>query len=427
MSTKCKAVVTSFTMLFIAMSLSGFSFAQNGKTIKIGGLWPLSGDASTIGTEERDGMQFAVAEINAAGGIKSMGGAKLEVVYADSQSRPDVAVSQADRLLGKDKVMMLVGAYRSGDTFPVTDVAERYGIPMLTQGAVKNEITERHYKNVFRINNKASYDVNEMTTSLNLFAQEKKMQVKTIGFIYESTDWGADTAKIMREYAKKIGWKEVLSEPVKAGQTDMSPVILKVKRTNPDVLFVAMYTPEHILFNKAYAGNKVNIKFGLWSVGGGTEDPAFYKAVPNSMDEYMFVQDDWDTGGPAREAWKAKLAKACRDKYGYAMGNFWAQGYAATYVAKEIFEKARSTDPAAIRKAASQIDITSGPALLMGYQRIKFDENGQNTYAHGTISERQGGKRVVLWPEKNKTPSADVILPIPDWASRRPVPGYSEY
>ena len=425
---KRNGLVVICVLFVIVALLAGSAVAQGtGGTIKIGGLWPLSGGASSIGTEQRDGMQFAIDEINAGGGIKSMGGAKLEAVYADTQSRPDVAVSQADRLLGKDKVAMLIGAYRSADTFPVTDVAERYGVPMLAQGAVKDEITERHYKNVFRINNKASFDVNEMTTSLALFAKEKKMQVKTIGFVYESTDWGADTAKIMREYAKKVGWNEVLAEPVTSGQTDMSPIILKIKRTNPDVLFLALYTPEHILFNKAYAANKVMIKFGLWSAGAGSEDPAFYKVVPNSMTEYMFVQDDWDTGGPAREPWKAKIAKACKDKYGYAMGTYWAEGYVSAYVAKSIFEAARSTDPAVIRKAASEIDITSGPALLVGYQQIKFDENGQNIYAHGTISQRQGGKRIVLWPDKNKTPGADVILPIPDWANRKTVAGYSEY
>jgi branched-chain amino acid transport system substrate-binding protein len=406
-------------LLVIGILLIGHAVAQKGGTVRIGGLWPLSGGASTIGTEERDGMQYAIDEINKNGGIKSMGGAKLEAVYADTQSRPDVGVSQADRLLGKEKIAMLLGAYNSAVTFPVTDVAERYGIPMLSQGAVKTEITERHYKNIFRINNKATYDVNEMTTSLALFAKEKKFQVKTMAIVYDSSDWGADTAKIMREYAQKAGWNVVLNEPINSGQTDMSPTILKVKRANPDVLFVALYTPEHILFNKAYAANKINVKYGFWSVGAGSEDPAFYKAVPDSMTEYMFVQDDWDTGGPAREPWKAKLAKACQDKYGYEMMTYWAQGYSAAYVAKAIFEKAASIDPAVLRKAASEIDISSGPALILGYQRIKFDENGQNTFAHGTISQRQGGKRIVLWPDKNKTPGADVILPIPDWNSRK--------
>ena len=420
MLTKQKGLAIVCMLLFVvATLLVGHSAAQKGGTVRIGGLWPLSGGASTIGTEERDGMEYAIAEINQNGGIKSMGGAKLEAVYADTQSRPDVGVSQADRLLGKEKVAMLLGAYNSAVTFPVTDVAERYGIPMLAMGAVKNEITERHYKNIFRINNKASYDVNEMTTSLALFAKEKKFQVKTIGFIYDSSDWGADTAKIMREYAQKAGWNNVLNEPINSGQTDMSPTILKIKRANPDVLFVALYTPEHILFNKVYAANKINIKYGLWSVGAGSEDPAFYKAVPDSMTEYMFVQDDWDTGGPAREQWKAKLAQACQQKYGYEMMTYWAQGYSAAYVAKAILEKAASTDPTVLRKAASEIDITSGPALVLGYQKIKFDENGQNTFAHGTISQRQGGKRIVLWPDKNKTPGGDVILPIPDWNNRK--------
>jgi branched-chain amino acid transport system substrate-binding protein len=390
----------------------------NGGTIRIGALWPLSGGAATIGTEVKDGMDFAIAEINSSGGIKSMRGAKLEPVYADTQSRPDIGVAQADRLLGKEKVVMLLGAYNSAVTFPVTDVAERYDIPMLVNGAAKDEITERKYKNVFRILSTASYDVKLMTNSLEEFAKQKKFQVQTVGIVYDSSDWGADTAKIIRGYAQKAGWKDVLNEPIRTGQADMSPVILKVKSANPDVLFVALYTPEHILFNKAYAANKVYNKFGLWSVGAGAGDPAFYKAVPDPMIEYMFVMDAWDTGGPARDEWKAKLAKACKQKYGYDMSTFWALGYITPYVAKEALERAGSTDPAAIRKAFTEINITSGPAMLVGYQRIKFDENGQNTYAHGTISQRQGGKRVVLWPPDNKTPGANFVLPIPEWNAR---------
>ncbi|MDR3592333.1 MAG: ABC transporter substrate-binding protein [Negativicutes bacterium] len=424
---KRKGFLVALGLLMIAImvvatgcggSSTGSDSQKKVAEVKIGGLWPLSGGASTIGNQCKDGMEYAIEEINRNGGIKSMGGAKMVPVWADTQSKPDVGVSQADRLLSKEGVKLLLGAYQSGVTFPVTDVAERYGIPMLVNGAVKNEITERKYKNVFRICNKASYDVNEMAQSLADFSKVTGQTVKTIGIIYDSSDWGADTARILRERVKELNWEIVMDEPVTTGQTDLSPSILKLKNASPDVVFLALYTPEHILFNKTFAANKVDLRFGIMSVGAGSEDPAFYKAVPDAMTEYIFVQDDWDTGGPAREEWKGQLAKACKEKYGYDMMTYWAQGYVTAYVAKEALEKAGSTDPEALRKALAGIDISSGPAMLLGYQRIKFDENGQNTFAHGTISQRQKGQRVVLWPDANKTPGGKVILPVPTWAER---------
>lgn len=428
MSRAKKIFALSVVLIMVAGILAGCGSSatapapqkgSDAKSIKIGGLWPMSGGSSTIGNQAKDGMEYAIVEINKNGGIKSMGGAQLVGVYADTQSKADVGVSQADRLISKDQVVMLLGAYNSGVTFPVTDVAERYGIPMLVNGAVKNEITERKFKNVFRINNKATYDVNEMVSSLDLFVKQTNAKIETIGFVYESSDWGSDTARIMKQQAATKGWKIVLDEPITNGLTDMNPTILKVKNANPDVVFVAIYTPEHILFNKTYAANKINLKYGIFSVGAGSEDPAFYKAVPDAATEYMFVQDDWDTGGPAREDWKGKLATAVKDKFGYELMTYWAEGYITAYVAKEALEKAGKTDPESLRKALRELDITSGPALLMGFSKVKFDENGQNTFAHGTISQRQGGKRVTLWPEENKAPGAKVIFPIPKWEDRK--------
>ena len=148
----------ALAMAATAMALGGLCAlaSAQAKDVKIGFVLPLSGGAATIGNQTKVGAEVAVAQINAAGGVKSMGGAKLVPLFADSQSKPDVGVAETERLITRENVAMVVGAYNSGVTFPATELAERYKTPWLVTGAVKDEITERNFKYVFRPNNKAT-------------------------------------------------------------------------------------------------------------------------------------------------------------------------------------------------------------------------------------------------------------------------------
>jgi len=417
-----KKIYLAMSIILIALLILSFSLIGHSadivKEVKIGFLWPLTGGSASIGSQENDGAQLAIEEINNSGGIKALGGAKILPILADTQTSPDVGVGQAERLILEEKIDLLIGCYNSSVTFPVSEVAQRYKTPMLCMGSVKNEITERGFDYVFRINNKTTYDVKEMILALTTFEEEKGETIKTVGLMYEGTDWGTDTANTLKIFIEEQGWQIVVDESSTPGQADMNPQVIKIKRANPDVLFLALYTPDQILFTKTFTANRVNIRLGLMSAGAGTEDIAFYNATTPEDVEYLFVQDDWNTGGPDQEEWIAEVAKKCEEKYGYKMMTYFSQGYSTVYVAKEILEMAGSVDKSTIRETASKIDITDGPALLTGYQRIKFDENGQNTYAHGTVSQRQNNKRVVLWPEGNRTEGAEVIWPIPDWKDR---------
>ncbi|MHB1314663.1 MAG: ABC transporter substrate-binding protein [Christensenellales bacterium] len=387
------------------------------KEVKIGFVWPLTGGSATIGQQHDDGARMAIEEINANGGIKSLGGAKIVPVVADSETKPDVGSNQVERLITKENVSIVVGCYNSAVTFPASEVAQRYSTPFLSQGGVKNEITERKYEWVFRINNKATYDVEEMLKAIDLCAGENKIEVKTYALIYESTDWGSNNAKIWKQYADKRGWTCVLDEPVTVGQSDMSSQVLKIKQANADLVNVSFYTPEQIVFNKAMTANKVNPPLGIWSVGGGAQDPAFFKALTPAEYEYMFVQEDWNVSMPYLYDWAAKLAEKVKAEKGYNINSFFAQGWTSAYVAYTALEAAGSTDKTAIKEAIKKLDIElseNNHVVLSGYPRIKFDENGQNTFSTGTIIQYQNGVQIAISPAKNRTPGYTAILPLPD-------------
>jgi len=128
-----------------------FLHAGQAKTIKIGALLTLSGNMALSGKNFRDAIEFAVEHINEQGGIKSLGGAKIEMVYGDSQAKPSVAVSETERLIEKEDVLAVVDQYPSSISIAATSVAERKKTPFIVGISYADGITNRGYKYTFQL------------------------------------------------------------------------------------------------------------------------------------------------------------------------------------------------------------------------------------------------------------------------------------
>jgi len=311
-------------------------------------------------------------------------------------------------------------AFNSAVTFPATEVAERYKTPWVVLGAVKDEITERNFKYVFRINNKANFDAREQLDAMDLLAKETGQKPKTLGMIYEGTDWGRSHAANIKKFAAERGYTIVLDEAAPPNQVDFSNQLLKVRATRPEALILAFYTPDHLILSRQLMEQRIDTPFGVHSVGGGTEDPSFYKAVPPRAVNYYFVQEDFqiDLVETTKDPLILEADKRSREMLGYGMSAYTAQGVSALYVIRDALERAGTADREKLRNALAATDITSGPALATGYQRIKFDEQGQNTFAHGVISQNLDGKRRTIWPLENRAPDVKPAWPVPEWSKR---------
>jgi branched-chain amino acid transport system substrate-binding protein len=234
--------------------------AQQVKEVKVGQVLPLSGGAASQGMQIRVGAEIAAAEINAEGGIKALGGAKIKLVFGDSKSTPDGGMAEAERLIVREKVPVLQGAFQSGVTFPSTQVAEQYQTPWLVNVAAKDEITVgRGFKYVFRDFKTMRMDVEEVVNAMKHLAEVAGTKPKTIAILCESTDWGRATAVAAKEMLPKAGYEVVMEESYPPGQADFTPQILKIKAAKPDMLHVCLYTPDHILFNKQAMEQKLYI------------------------------------------------------------------------------------------------------------------------------------------------------------------------
>ena len=171
-------------------------------TVKIGNIEPMSGPSATLGKQGKAAREMAVEEINAAGGIKSLGGAKLELIYADSESKPEKGVAEAERLINTEKVHVLTGCWNSAVTYPTTAVAERYGIPFVVPVSVSDKITDQGFKNVFRIAAKDSWWTKDQFTFLKDMQAEFGTKVETLAFVYENGDWGKGFATQWKKLAE---------------------------------------------------------------------------------------------------------------------------------------------------------------------------------------------------------------------------------
>jgi branched-chain amino acid transport system substrate-binding protein len=401
-----------FTLPVVALSLAFGSFAA-ANTVKIGNIEPMSGPSATLGKQGKAAREMAVEEINAAGGIKALNGAKLELIYADSESKPEKGVAEAERLINTEKVHVLTGCWNSAVTYPTTAVAERYGIPFVVPVSVSDKITDQGFKNVFRIAAKDSWWTKDQFTFLKDMQAEFGTKVETLAFVYENGDWGKGFATQWKKLAETAGYKVVLDEPYPSTTTDLSPVVQKIKRANPDVLMLVSNAADAILLTNTIAEYKVKVK-AIVASGGGHADPSFMKAVGKNA-QYLFDIVEWETDV------NKPGAKEANDKYkaknGENLTGEAVDAYLAMYVIKDALERAASLEPAKIREALAATNLTSGPGMIVGYDAVKFDATGQNENASPVIVQvndlGKGLERITIWPKNARRAGYTPVFPMP--------------
>ena len=322
-------------------------------TVKVGNILPLSGPSASVGLQNKQAQDMAVEEINAAGGIKSLGGAKIQMIYADSESKPEKGVAEAERFINTEKVNVLTGCWNSAVSYPVSAVAERYGIPFIVPVSVADKITEQGFKNVFRIAAKDSWWTRDQFAFMKDMEKEFNVKVSTVALVYENGDWGKGFAEGWKKLAQQGGYKVVMDEPYPSTSTDLSPVVQKIKRANPDVLFLTSNAADAILLTNTMAEYKVKPK-AIIASGGGHADPSFLKAAGKNAN-YLFDIVEWETdvNKPGADKTNEKFKKL----YGYNLAGESVDAYVAMYVLVDALERAKSLDPKALRDALAQTKL----------------------------------------------------------------------
>ncbi len=364
--------------------------------VKVGFLLPLTGSFAESGQLIKMAVEMAIDEINASGGIKSLKGAKLVGVFGNSTS-VDEANTETNRMISRDKVSAIVGAYSSGATISSTVIAERNKIPYLVPNALADEITSRGLKFVFKtVPHFSQYAIN----SGELVRQLSGGQAKTFALVRENNFFGNVVSREFTKHMPTFDLKMTKDNVFPTNPTTFEDVILSLKRDNPDVVFAAGEPSSITLLFKQLAELKYWPKMGWVGLGGGYTNPTTWSNLGKLGDGVIVINDwfpDMKLPGSKETNDRFKKRSGGKDMLGNANTT-----YAGAHILRAALEKAASTDGTAIRNALAGLDLVLGPQTFM-YERVKFDDTGfmpRTTMVAAQVT--QAGSKVI-WPSAYQT------------------------
>jgi branched-chain amino acid transport system substrate-binding protein len=364
------------------------SSGGSGSTIKIGTLHPLSGVNAGDGQQMENGVKLAIADINAAGGIKSMKGAKLALSAGDTQGKPDVGQSEAQRLTDSG-VAALVGTYQSAVSANVAPVAERNKVPFLIDISGDDGILSHGYKYTFRMQPKNSSFGTTAAQYLQAVAGKK---VTKVAYLHESTAFGTGVYKAFKAEAEKAGITvnpEISYDA--ASVSDLTTQLTQVKASGAQALVVTGYYKDGVLAAKAVSTVKPNLQAVFGAADGAFDQPQFPTDAGAAANGYFDTNYHLNDKNPD----VAKFVKAYTSKYGAAPRTGAALAYDAVRVIADALERAKSSDGEKLRDAIADSGITP---LTLSDGPVKFDDKGENTSARPALVQVQNGKPVVVHP-----------------------------
>src|SRR5580700_261637 len=402
----------------ISAALAGSAFAQ--QTVKIGAIFPLSGNAASAGVHAKAALETAVDIINNAhpelgnfplaknAGLAGLGGAKVEVVFADNQGSPATGQNQTLRLITEEKVVALTGAYQSGITLTASAIAEKYGIPFVNGESVAANLTERGFKWFFRTTPIAS-DIAKIYYDFLADMKASGIKSDSIAIVHDTTEYGVSVASVITSAFKEKGQAIALDIPYTINATDVQGQVLQLKEKKPDVVVMIAYTSDAILYQKTMQALDYKPPM-IIADDSGYSDPSMIKAV-GKISQGVLNRSSWSIG-PAGSP-TALIADMCKKKTGDDMDDTTGRAMQAFFVLCDAIDRAGSTEPAKIQAALKATDLKP-EQLMMGYRGVKFDEKGQNVLASSLIIQLQDGENyVAVWPKGNsqKAPA----LPYKGW------------
>lgn len=387
--------------------------AAGGK-IKLGALFPLTGSLALLGEESWRGTEIARQEQNKKGGLL---GKELEFLKGDGVDA-NAAVSEANRLISSEKVPVILGTYSSTLAQAASEVAERNKVIYWEMGGIADAITERGFKYLFRVLPTGStygvmgadYAKDVIAPKLGIAPDKLKVAV-----VHEDALYGTTVGTSAEKSIKEKGLAFAGREPYNSKATDLSPLILKLRAAQPDVLIATSYIQDLLLFWKQARELGFGVKAVL-GTGAGYALTDFAKEMGDDVNGVFNIDVTQYEVNPKFAKGLNEFVQMYKDifKESPRSGHSLIH-YMGTQVLFEAIKAANGTEPDAIREAALKIDIKNGETAT-GYG-VKFaaptEKNaGQNTRAFPLVMQWQNNKQLTVYPKE-----AAVAEPIIPWAA----------
>jgi branched-chain amino acid transport system substrate-binding protein len=344
------------------LAASAFSGASAQETIKIGVLEPLTGPFAASGTYVANGAKIAADEINAKGGVL---GKKIELIIEDNKSNPTEAASVAEKLMVRDKVPVMMGAWGSSLTLAVMPKLMEYKVPMVVETSSSGKITTSGNPYIFRISPPSAVEAVAFAKIVD------KLNIKKADFLVINNDWGIGTAqdfgKMFQEHNIKVGMVERMDQSAQ----DMSAQLSKFKSSDADTLIITSAVEQLTLVFKQAAA--LGLKKQFITTGGSQNPDQLIDQAGTSVEGTLHLTTfaPWvPEVSPDPAATKAFIAEWKKRGYQFAGVTESFRGYDGIRTIAAAIQKAGKAEPEAIRAALWQLDITG----LNG--KIKFIKSG---------------------------------------------------
>lgn len=416
------------TLLAAALLAAAIPFAHAQKEIKVGVIYDYTGAFAAGGSEAAAlGTKIAIDMLNERGGVE---GYKINAIYADAQSKTEVAINEATRLLEQEKVNLIMGVYSSAHCVPMAqrvDAAKKF---MWANVCVASAVfKDKKLSYVFR----PQVHSDQFGEASCMFIAENAkgklgMDVKKIkvAIIYEDGPYGAGVAMGNEAKCKALGMNVALKEGYAATSPDLSSLVTKLKRARPDIILHTGYNPDITLFLRQAREQGLKFK-GLIGHGAGYGQIGKLMETFGKDVNYVFNVDPvaaqlldpkslkGDLGKLTAEMVKRyQAAKGPADVPPHASMGFNQSWIFFTDVLPRAIKKHGGIDPEALRKASLETDIPVG-GTIQGYG-VKFFPPGhamagQNERSSPVVMQYVDGRTYIAWPKALRT--TDPVLPFP--------------
>lgn len=397
--------------LALAAGLGAPALAQAPSEVEVGLIVPLSGIYARPGQVMRMGAELAIEDVNAQGGIKALGGAKLKLVLVDSGDSTEKAKNAAQRMVAEQKNLVAAsGAYLSSFTLAVTEVTERAQVPVLTL-SYSDLITSRGFKYVFQTSATAASQAEQaLPVVIELAKRATGQSPKTVAIVTDNTAASVASVKPMREgLLKKLGMDLVVDETFTPPLADATPLVQRIRAARPDLVFFlpTVISDAKLMLEKLNEFGMGQGKVPLISFGIAIAEPDLLKTMnPSLLEGVMTCVGNWGSKG------HEDLIKRVKERFNEPwMTQNAISTYGDVWIIKEALEAAKKADKEAVAQALRTMNMDGGPVKYFPGGRMQFDEAGRRVGAGLTIVQWRNGIPSTVSP-------ANLALAEPFWPKK---------
>jgi branched-chain amino acid transport system substrate-binding protein len=412
---------------FVAPALAvlvGATAVQAQQEVKIGIIYPLSGPVAQVGLDSVAAAKAAVEIANEGAdlplplakskGLPGLGGAKVRLIVADHQGKPEIGQGETERLITQEKVHAVFGAYFSSVTAAASQAAERAGVPFLNAESSQPALTRRGLKWFFRTSPHDEHFTLLMFDFIKDLQAKTGKKLETVAIIHEDTAFGTDSGRVQEALAKEKNYKVLEKIAYKAQTTALTSEVQRLKAANADVLMPSSYTSDTFLLLRTAKELDYNPKL-IIAQNAGFTDPTFIKTMGKDA-EGAITRSPYNDDLAGRIPLLAKVnAIFKKHSQGRDLSDVPARAFTGMMTLLDAINRAGSTEPEKIRAALAKTDIPADQ-LIVPYRGVRFDSTGQNELVRPILMQVQKGKYCTIYPFE--LASCQVVYPLPTWKEK---------